>query len=106
MIRMPKNSAYVKLKHFERKIKSPFMIYADFESILVPEGNRKQNPNESYTNKYQKYVACSYGYKLVSVDGKFVKLYLGEGAVISRMIEESKYSGDMMKKHFNSSCDG
>ena len=106
MIRMPKNSAYVKLKHFERKIKSPFMIYADFESILVPEGNRKQNPNESYTNKYQKYVACSYGYKLVSVDGKFVKPYLGEDAVISRMIEESKYSGDMMKKHFNRSCDG
>ena len=24
-----------------RKIKSPFMIYADFESILVPEDNGK-----------------------------------------------------------------
>ena len=32
------------------------MIYADFESILVPEDNVKQNPNESYTNKYQKHV--------------------------------------------------
>ena len=57
MIRMPKNSAYVKLKHFERKIKSPFMIYADFESILVPEDNRKQNPNDSCTSKYEKRVA-------------------------------------------------
>ena len=36
------------------------MIYADFESILVPEDNGKQNPNESYTNKYQ-HVDCSYG---------------------------------------------
>ena len=27
------------------------MIFADFESILVPEDNGKQNPNESYTNK-------------------------------------------------------
>ena len=26
------------------------MIYADFESILVPEDNGKQNPEESYTN--------------------------------------------------------
>ena len=26
------------------KKKSPFMIYADFESIVVPEDNRKQNP--------------------------------------------------------------
>ena len=58
-------SEYVKLKNFERKTKSPFMIYADFEIILVPEGNGKQKQNESYTNKYQKHVACSYGYKLV-----------------------------------------
>ena len=34
------------------------MIYADFESILVSEDSGKQNPNESYTNKYQKHVAC------------------------------------------------
>ena len=40
------------------------MIYADFESILVPETNEKQNPDESYTNKYQNHVACSYSYKL------------------------------------------
>ena len=29
------------------------MIYVDFESILVPENNGKQNPGESYTIKYQ-----------------------------------------------------
>ena len=46
------------------------MIYADFESILVPEDNGKQNPEESYTNRYQKHIACSYGYKLVCVDDK------------------------------------
>ena len=28
--------------------------------MLVPEDNGKQNPNESYTNKYQKHVGCSY----------------------------------------------
>ena len=38
------------------------MTYADFESILVPEDNGNQNPNEFYTNNYQKHVACSYGY--------------------------------------------
>ena len=30
------------------------MIYSDFESILVPEDNGKQNLNESYTSKYKK----------------------------------------------------
>ena len=49
------------------------MIYADFESILVPEDNRKQNPNESYTNKYQRNVACSYGCTSVCVDDKLSK---------------------------------
>ena len=36
-LKMPKKSKYTKLKNVERKLKSPFMIYADFESILVPE---------------------------------------------------------------------
>ena len=34
---MPTKEEYVRFKTFERKIKSPFMIYADFESILVSE---------------------------------------------------------------------
>ena len=54
-------------KIIRKKIKSPFTIYADFESILVPEDNGKQNPKESYTNKYQKHIACSCGCKLVCV---------------------------------------
>ena len=63
----------------------------------MPENNGKQNPEESYTNKYQKHVACSYGYKLVCVDGKFskpFKTYWGKDTVynlINNMIEESKY---------------
>lgn len=56
---MPKKSEYVELKNYERKIKSPFIIYADVESILVPEDNEKKN------KKYKKHVACTYGYKLV-----------------------------------------
>ena len=68
-----KQLRYGKFKNFERKIKSPFMIYVDFGSILVHKDNGKQHLNESYTNKYQKHVACSYGYKLLCVDDKFSK---------------------------------
>ena len=59
---MPKKCEYVKFKNYEIKIKSSFIICADFESNLVPEDNR--NPNESYTNKCQNHIAYSYGYKL------------------------------------------
>ena len=55
-IKTPEKGEYVKFKNYERQIKSDFIIYADFESILLPENNGKQNRNESYTNKYQKHI--------------------------------------------------
>ena len=76
MIRMPKRGEYIRLKNYERQIGLPFMIYVDCESIFVPENNGKQNPDRPYMKKYQKYVACSYGYKLVCVDDKFSKFVL------------------------------
>ena len=57
--------------------------------------------------KYQKHIACSYGYKLVYNYDKFskpFKSYLGKDPVcnfISSMIKESEYCKDVMKKHFN-----
>ena len=42
------------------------MINADFESILS-EDNGKWDSEEPYTIKYQKFVASSYGLKLVCV---------------------------------------
>ena len=102
---VPKKGEYVKFKNHERKVKPPFIIYADFESILVPENNGEQNPEECYTNKYQKHIACSYGYKLAFVDDKFSKVsktYLAENAVynfIDSIIKESKYCREVIKKH-------
>ena len=104
---MPEKGEYVIFQDYERQIKSQFIIYADFESILLPENNGKQNRNESYTNKHQKHITCNYDYKLVCLDDKFsksFKSYLGKDAVhnfINSMIKESKYSNEVMKKRFN-----
>ena len=51
-IKMPIKGESFKFKNLGRRIKSPFMIYENFKSILAPEDSRKENPNESYTNKY------------------------------------------------------
>ena len=104
---MPKKGKHVKLTKYERKRKSTFMIYTDFESILVAQDNGNKHPEESYANKHQKHIACSYGSQLACVDDKFsksFKIYLGEDGVwnfINNMIEESKYCTDVMKKLFN-----
>ena len=58
----------------ERKIKPPVITYADFESVLMPEANGKQNLEEFYTNKHQKHIAWSYGYKLLCVNDKLVSI--------------------------------
>ena len=63
MIRIPKKGECV--CYTMKPYVSPFMIYADFESILLPEDNEKQNLEEFCSNKYKKHVACSYGYKLI-----------------------------------------
>ena len=55
----------------KNQMKSLSTIYADFESTLVPEDNEQQNSEESHTNKYQKHIAYSYGYKLC-VDNTFI----------------------------------
>ena len=71
---------------------------------LVSEDNAKQNPEERYTKKYQKYVTCSYGYKWVRVDDKFskpFKYYLVHHTVynfVNNVIKENKYFTDKMKK--------
>ena len=75
------------------------MIDANFESILLPEDNGKQNPDEFYSNKHQKYIACSYSNQLTCVDNKFKS---DEDAVYSSsnsILEESKYYSDVIKKH-------
>ena len=107
MIKIPKKGEYIRCKIYERKIKSAFMIYADFKGILVPKDNEKQNLEESYMNKYQKHIGCSYGYKLVCVADKFSKSfkpYLDEDVVynfINSLTRESKFYIDIMKKHFS-----
>ena len=51
-IKMPKKGEYVRFENSKRKIKSSFIVYADFESILVPEGNGNRKSEEFYTHTH------------------------------------------------------
>ena len=87
---------------FKRHIKHCFTTNGK-QRIKVPEDNEKQNQDQCYTNKYQKHVACSYGFD------KFDMPYFGKDGVynyINGMIEESKNRTDIMKKTFQQrTCD-
>ena len=83
------------------------MIYAYYESILVPKNNGKQNLDEYSKHEYLKHVACSYGYNLECVHDKFRKPFkscLDEAVAynfINTATGESKQGTDLMKKRFN-----
>ena len=86
MINVLEKDECIGFKNYERKIKSPFMIDADFESILVPEDNGQQKPEESYTNKTQKML-----FAVMAINKYMLMLRLGEDAVynfIDSMIEK------------------
>ena len=53
-VEMPKQSSTVEFKDGQNQFKVPFIMYADFESILEPMGPVEPgspNPNQPYTNE-------------------------------------------------------
>ena len=50
--------------NYERKLKLPFVIYADFEAFLTPIQTCQNEATKSYTNNIQKHAVFSFGYYL------------------------------------------
>uniref|UniRef100_UPI0035900121 uncharacterized protein n=1 Tax=Myxine glutinosa TaxID=7769 RepID=UPI0035900121 len=72
---MPKEGSNITFKDEKKKIKHPFVIYADFESILEKIDTASPDPKDSYTNKYQKHTPCGFCYYIKSsVGDKYNKL--------------------------------
>ena len=70
-------------KNYKFQMRSPFIIYADFECII--EAMQRMEGDENKTFKYQKHVPCSFGYHLVSIDKSFAPapvIFRGENAHI------------------------
>ena len=70
-IEMPKEGRKIEFKNHNRMIKVPFLVYADFESIVKPiKSDEPSDENRSFTDQYQKHVPCGFSYKIVCFDDK------------------------------------
>ena len=78
-IQMPALGEKIKFKKYHKQMQVPFVIYADFESIIKPYQAAAGDKSE-IKNKHQ---ACGYGYQIVRYDGASsnVRIYRGEDAV-------------------------
>ena len=72
-INMPKPDTFIKFKNFLHSEKAPFVVYADFESIVKPLDTCEPDPNKSYTLKYQKHEPVSFVYYIKSFNESVYK---------------------------------
>ena len=64
---MPPPGTYLKFKNFRYSERAPFVIYADFESLIKPMDNCDPDPNKSYTKKYQQHKPSGFSYYIISL---------------------------------------
>ena len=55
----------ISFKNWNRMMKVPFVIYADFEAFLVNTDSCEPDNRSSFTEKYQKHQPCGFCYKIV-----------------------------------------
>ena len=49
----------------KNRLKVPWVIYADFECLLIKEQSCQNNPKESYTERKSIHESCGYSINLV-----------------------------------------
>ena len=101
-------SPCVYFKNYTKGLPVPFCTYADFECITEKVSTCQPSDNKSYTEKYQKHTACSFGYKVVCHYDQYysgdVVIYRGEDCIekfMKCMFEEVKNCQSIIRDNFN-----
>lgn len=72
---MPKEGSTVSFKNFHKKIDIPFVIYADFESLMKAFHSAQPDPNKAYTEKKMQHNPLSFCYYVkCSFDDSYSKV--------------------------------
>ena len=69
-VEMPKKGATLSFGNFNRSMRVPFVVYADFECVTKPIDTCEPNPENSYTKQYQKHKPSSFCYYIKCFDDK------------------------------------
>ena len=104
-LKMPAPGSTISFKNFEKGQRVPFMVYADFESLLKPISRCEPNPEVSSTTKYQKHEPISFSYYIKCFEDNVCDLeprtYTGEDAIekfITWLEKDIKYISNISTK--------
>ena len=102
-INMPKKGSFIEFNKFGKKLKVPFVVYADFESYTehITENVNTDN-TQSYTKKYQKHTPSGFCYYIVYRGGIYKKpvVYTGPNAAKEFCLKLEMETRDIYDKYF------
>ena len=94
----------MKFRNFQNQLRYPFIIIADFESLLLPVYGPLPDPSKSNTSILQEHIPCAYSYVMITPYKTYPpKLYRGKNAVshfIESLIAEEEKVSMMCKNHY------
>ena len=59
---MPEKGTMLSFKNHHKKMRAPFVVYADFEAFTVPISTCSQSDDKSYAKQYQRHKPCGFSY--------------------------------------------
>jgi hypothetical protein len=67
-VKLPNAGTFLGFKNYNRSMRVPFIVYADFESFTAQLDTCQPNPANSYTNQYQKHTPSGFCYYIKCYD--------------------------------------
>ena len=67
---MPEKGTMLSFKNYHRKMRVPFVVYADFEAFTESISTCSPSGDKSYTKQYQRHKPCSFSYYIKCFDDK------------------------------------
>ena len=86
-------------RNFESMLHLPFVMYADFESILVKQYNVDGAANKSWNNKTQHHVADGFAVYTKSIDLTFTKTRIC--TLVEILLNASSTKSSIKRKRFD-----
>ena len=93
-VELPEKGAFLKFTHPERKMRVPFVIYADFESYIKPISTCDPHEKQSFTKQYQKHTPSSFCYYIKCFDDR---VYEGKLVTYTSMSETDDVAGKFVE---------
>ena len=91
-------------KNYHKQMKAPYVVYADFESLVKKIATCEPDNEKSFTIKTEKQEPCGFSFLIVRSDGQAFGpvTYRGEDAVYNflriLLVEEKRMREDMANK--------